>query len=105
MSVGYAGGTVLFDGLGLEDLHPRQVIEGDIILDSYTRDVIGLDEEEEPADDLLLSDESRKKKGVNGIEARVWPGGVVPFVIGPFIGELKCHLVPPGKCVSNLHHF
>ena len=75
------------DGLGLEDLHPRQVIEGDIILDSYTRRVIGLEEAEEPVDDRLLPDENRKKKAVNDIEDRVWPGGVIPFLIGPFIGK------------------
>ena len=71
----------------MEDLHPRQVIEGDIILDSYTRSVIGLEEPEEPVDDQLLSDENRKKKAVNDIDDRIWPGGVVPYLIGPFIGK------------------
>ena len=65
------------------------MIEGDIVLDSYTRSVIGLEEVEEPVNDRLLSDDNQKKKAVNDIEERVWPGGVIPFLIGPFIGKQK----------------
>lgn len=95
---------VLLNDLGLEELHPRQVIEGDIILDSYTRSVIGLEESEEPVDDGLFSDENRKKKGVNNIEDRIWPGGVVPFLIGPFIGKQNWSKTT-GLNISNLCYF
>ena len=95
---------VLLDDLDLEDLHPRQVIEGDIILDPYTRNVIGLDKSEEPVDDRLFSDENRKKKAVNDIEDRIWPGGVVPFLIGPFIGRQNLSSSTDLN-ISNLHYF
>lgn len=76
-------------GLGLEDLHPRQVIEGDIVIDPYTRHVTGLGEEEDLVDDHLLPDEDRKKKATINREwkqDRRWPGGIVPYVFEPFFG-------------------
>ena len=76
-------------GVGLEDLQPKQVIEGDIMVDSYTRHVIGLEEEEDSVNDNLLSDENRKKKASLNKEwngDRRWPDGIVPYQFGSFFG-------------------
>ena len=75
-------------GLELEDLHPRQVIEGDIMMDSYTRNITGLEEEEDTTDDHLLPDEKRRKKAAMRKKGgRLWPNGTVPYVFDPFLSK------------------
>lgn len=79
---------MIFVGSGLKDLHPRQMLEGDIILDAYTRHVAGLGEEEDPVVDHLLPDATnQRKKAVE--DSRVWPNAIIPYVLGPFLGKCK----------------
>ena len=75
-------------GSGLKDLQPRQVIEGDIILDFYTRRVTGLGEEEDSVIDNLLSDAKKKRKKA-AEDSRVWPNATIPYVLGSLLGKQK----------------
>lgn len=78
------------DGLGLEKLRPRQVLEGDIILDTYTRRIAGLGEEDSAVEDFLPG-EKQRKKAIDSDNSRLWPGGIIPYDLSSFLGKQKCH--------------
>ena len=72
----------------LEDLHPEQVIEGDIMVDSYTRNITGMKEAEDPTVDHFLPDEKRRKKAImRKGGGRLWPDAIVPYIFDPFLSK------------------
>lgn len=76
-------------------------MEGDILVDSYTRHITGLGEEDDSVVDHLVPDDKRKKKAT--ARDRQWPGGIVPYSLAPFLGKWKLPSVNPN--ISNLHYF
>lgn len=72
-------------GLGIEGLRPRQVVEGDIMLDTYTRHVIGLKEEKNLVFDRFPPGMKPSKKAA--INSRLWPNGIIPYVFSSFLGK------------------
>lgn len=72
-------------GLGLED-----VLEGDILLDNYTRHVTGQaigEEENSVPNNVLpgLPGGKQRKRAVDN--SRQWLNGIIPYVFSPFLGE------------------
>lgn len=74
----------------LEGDRPRQVIEGDILVDEYMIHLIGLSDDRDQIFDRLLPDEDRKKKGIISELLRrklSWPDCVVPYAFSSFVGK------------------
>lgn len=73
------------DGLGLED-----VLEGDILLDNYTRHVTGqaIGEENSVPNNVLPGLPGRKQRKRAVDNSRQWPNGIIPYVFSPFLGKL-----------------
>ena len=64
-------------------------MEGDILVDSYTRHITGLGEEDDSVVDHLVPDDKRKKKAT--ARGRHWPDGIVPYSLAPFLGKWKLY--------------
>jgi len=76
--------------IDLEGDHPRQVIEGDILVNEFIRHLIGLPDDRDQVNDHLLPDENRKKKGIlNELYPWRfrWPNCIVPYAFSSFVGK------------------
>lgn len=85
----------------MEGLHPRQVVEGDIMLDARTRHIVGLEEKKDSVLDRFTPGMKPSKKAA--IYENLWPDGTIPYVFAAFFSEH--YLAPPNLKVYNLHYY
>lgn len=58
------------------------------MVDSYARNITGLEEEEDSTATHLLPDEKRRKKAAMRKKGgRLWPNATVPYVFDPFLSK------------------
>jgi len=80
--------TCMYTDLVME--HPRQVIEGDILVNKFTIQLMGLSDDRGQVQNQLPPDENRKKKAsMSEVLKRKfsWPNCVIPFAFASYVGK------------------